>query len=182
MISAEHFLQSHAPTGQAVSITDDNDTCREAALRLLDYADRSTGDMRTRLATKGYQDTVIEQVIARLVELGYLDDSRYAHLVIRSCVARGLGERACRMELLRKGIPSPVVSECLQEARMRGSFVEAAWQLGRSYLRRTQGLDQAVQKRRFFAAASRKGHELTTIYEVYDTLFHDEHDEGDVCS
>ena len=46
---------------------------REAALRLLDYRDRSVSEMRSRLAGKSYSAEEIEKVISDLMECGLLE-------------------------------------------------------------------------------------------------------------
>lgn len=150
------------------------DDCREAALRLLDYAPRSIADVHQRLTEKGYADATVDSVVKRLCELRLLDDCQYAQLVIRSCVARMLGARATRLELQRKNVESSVISRSISQAQEAGVFEEAAWELGKKTVQRTRNLDATVRKRRFFAAAARKGHDLNVINEVYCTLFEEE--------
>ena len=150
------------------------DDCREAALRLLDYAPRSIADVHQRLTEKGYADATVDSVVKRLCELRLLDDCQYAQLVIRSCVARMLGARATRLELQRKNVESSVITSSISQAQEAGVFEEAAWELGRKTAQRTRNLDATVRKRRFFAAAARKGHDLNVINEVYCALFEEE--------
>lgn len=150
------------------------DDCREAALRLLDYAPRSIADVHQRLTEKGYADATVDSVVKRLCELRLLDDCQYAQLVIRSCVARMLGARATRLELQRKNVESSVIASSISQAQEAGVFEEAVWELGKKTVQRTRNLDATVRKRRFFAAAARKGHDLNVINEVYCTLFEEE--------
>ena len=147
------------------------DDCREAALRLLDYAPRSVMDMRKRLKEKGYTEVAVDAVIRRLLELHLLDDNQYAQMVIRSCAVRLLGARATRMELQRKNVDPAAISQNVASAQNSGVFTEAAWELGRKTASRTRNLEPLVRRRRFFAAAARKGHDLNVINEVYAALF-----------
>ncbi|WP_422113259.1 regulatory protein RecX [Gardnerella sp. DNF00536] len=147
------------------------DDCKEAALRLLDYAPRSVMDMRQRLQEKGYSEVVVEAVIQRLLELHLLDDYQYAHTVIRSCIARMLGAKATRMELQHKKVDPAAIAQCMASAQESGVFNEAAWELGRKTAQRTKNLEPLVRRRRFFAAAARKGHDLNVITKVYENLF-----------
>ena len=62
----------------------DEEACKEAALRLLDAAARSTGGLRGKLAERGYEPQVIDAVIDRLVELRLLDDEDYARTTMRA--------------------------------------------------------------------------------------------------
>lgn len=147
------------------------DDCREAALRLLDYAPRSVMNMRKRLKEKGYTEVAVDAVIRRLLELHLLDDNQYAQMVIRSCAVRLLGARATRMELQRKNVDPAAISQNVASAQNSGVFTEAAWELGRKTASRTRNLEPLVRRRRFFAAAARKGHDLNVINEVYAALF-----------
>lgn len=147
------------------------DDCREAALRLLDYAPRSVMDMRKRLKEKGYTEVAVDAVIRRLLELHLLDDNQYAQMVIRSCAVRLLGARATRMELQRKNVDPAAILQNVASAQNSGVFTEAAWELGRKTASRTRNLEPLVRRRRFFAAAARKGHDLNVINEVYAALF-----------
>lgn len=147
------------------------DDCREAALRLLDYAPRSVMNMRKRLKEKGYTEVAVDAVIHRLLELHLLDDNQYAQMVIRSCAVRLLGARATRMELQRKNVDPAAISQNVASAQNSGVFTEAVWELGRKTASRTRNLEPLVRRRRFFAAAARKGHDLNVINEVYAALF-----------
>lgn len=51
---------------------------RDAAWRALNRRDRSVAEIRSLLAGKRVEPATIEQVVAELVELGHLDDARYA--------------------------------------------------------------------------------------------------------
>ena len=167
---SDESYESSENSGSKVVKTNEDD-CKEAALRLLDYAPRSVADMRQRLKEKGYDEEVVEAVIQRLLELRFLDDNQYAKAVIRSCVSRMLGARATRMELKRKNVDSVAISSCVAEAQELGMFTEAAWELGRKTAQRTKNLEPLVRRRRFFASAARKGHDLSIINEVYNALF-----------
>ena len=51
----------------------------ERALNLLSYRPRSLAEMRARLMEKDWaEEAVVDQVLARLEELGYLNDEEFA--------------------------------------------------------------------------------------------------------
>ncbi|MEE1296854.1 MAG: regulatory protein RecX [Bifidobacterium sp.] len=155
----------------------DAEECKEAALRLLDAADRPTGTLRAKLLERGYADGVVDGVIDRLVELGLVDDEGYAESVVRVCANRMMGERGTVMELVRKGVERPLAARVAAEAAARGVFEDAAWELGRSVAKRTRGLEPKVRKRRFWGAGARKGHDSATLGRVANALFGDGADE-----
>ena len=49
-----------------------------AALRILTRRDYSQAELRQRLKDKGFEPERIEKALQRCLELGYLDDIRYA--------------------------------------------------------------------------------------------------------
>ncbi|RYQ10087.1 RecX-like protein [Bifidobacterium pseudolongum subsp. globosum] len=149
----------------------DEEACKEAALRLLDAAARSTGGLRSKLAERGYEPQVIDAVIDRLVELRLLDDEDYARMVVRACVGRMMGMRGTVMELTRKGVDRAVAQSVAQEAAEQGVFDEAAWELGRSVARKARACSIEVKRRRFWSAGGRKGHDPQMLREVAHALF-----------
>ena len=90
----------------------------EAAAAFLAVRPRSVGETRRRLRHLGYRDELVEQVLARLVEVGYLDDEAFARAWVESRDrARPRGEAALRRELSLKGIDRAVVDVVLEERR-----------------------------------------------------------------
>ena len=88
----------------------------EAALRFLEARHRSVAEVRRRLLTRGYRADLVDGAIARLLELGMLDDEAFARAWLESRDrARPRGERALRAELARKGISREVVDAVLDE-------------------------------------------------------------------
>ncbi|NEG70129.1 regulatory protein RecX [Bifidobacterium choloepi] len=150
---------------------DDADECREAALRLLDAAARSTGTLRDKLAERGYEPATIDATIDRLLELHLLDDRLYAESVTRVCANRMMGRRGTEFELRRRGVDRATAQRVVREAEEQGVFVDAAWQLGRAVAKKTAGLDPGVRRRRFWAAGGRKGHDGADLADVAATLF-----------
>lgn len=149
----------------------DGQACKEAALRLLDAAPRSSGGLRGKLAERGYADDVIGAVIDRLVELRLLDDEEYARSVVRACVNRMMGKRGAILEMTRKGVDDALARRIADEAAAEGVFDDAAWELGRHVANRTRGKDPQTAKRRFWSAGGRKGHDPAVLRDVSDVLF-----------
>ena len=150
---------------------DDLDDCREAALRLLDAAPRPSGALRERLLSRGYDEGIVEEVIARLVRVGLIDDDAYARMAVRHCLQRQMGRRGAVAELVRKGVDRQLAEEIPSEPDARGLFEEAAWELGRAVAARTRGKDPQVARRRLWAAGGRKGHDPDTLRRVAQDLF-----------
>ena len=92
----------------------------EAAARFLEVRSRSVHEVRRRLGGAGYRSDLVDGAIARMTELGMLDDETFARSWVESRDrARPRGERAIREELRLKGIEREVVDVVLGERRDR---------------------------------------------------------------
>jgi regulatory protein len=90
----------------------------DAAARFLEARPRSVAEVRRRLDSQGYRPELVHGAIARLLELGYLDDEAFARAWAESRDrARPRGERALRVELDRKGVDRSVVRAVLGDRR-----------------------------------------------------------------
>jgi regulatory protein len=88
----------------------------ERAVRLLAAKSRSVAELRERLLEKkGATEDVVETVIARLREYGYLDDERfafsYASLKVKQ---RPVGRRRLERDLKFKKVDTEVANEVLE--------------------------------------------------------------------
>ena len=120
---------------------------------------------------EGYEIVIGDAVIDRLVELRLFDDEDYARMVVRACVSRMMGMRGAVIELTRKGVDRAIAQSVAQEAAEQGVFDEAAWELGRSVARKARACSVEVQRRRFWGAGGRKGHDPKVLREVAHALF-----------
>ena len=85
-----------------------------AAARLLESRPRSVAEVRGHLVRAGSRADLVEEALASLLRLGYLDDDAFARSWIASRDrAHPRGERALRTELLRKGVPRDVVDAAI---------------------------------------------------------------------
>lgn len=98
----------------------------EAAAAFLAVRSRSVDETRKRLIHLGYPPAIVEQVIERLVEIGYLDDLDFARAWVESRDrARPRGAVALRRELGRKGVPDEVVAEVLADRSQAAAAADA---------------------------------------------------------
>lgn len=95
---------------------DDPAVVMEAAAAFLAVRPRSVEETRRRLRHLGYRHGLVDQVVSRLVEMGYLDDESFARAWVESRDrARPRGENALRRELALKGVPRETVDAVLTE-------------------------------------------------------------------
>jgi SOS response regulatory protein OraA/RecX len=99
----------------------DPDIVMDAAAAFLAVRPRSMAETRRRLCQLGYPPALVDGVVARLVELGYLDDAAFARAWVESRDrARPRGSAALRQELLRAGVARDVIDQVLDERRSGG--------------------------------------------------------------
>jgi regulatory protein len=88
----------------------------DKAAHFLGYRPRSTAEVQRNLAEKELPPEIIEAAIARLTDMGYLDDLAFARFWVQN---RGdfkpLSHRALRQELRQKGVANAVIDDVLSE-------------------------------------------------------------------
>jgi len=89
-----------------------------AAIRLLTGRELSAGDIRRKLATRGFDSAALDAVIGRLAERGLLSDLRFVTSFIRQHSQRGHGPGRIRAELRQRGVASEVIDEQLGAAEV----------------------------------------------------------------
>jgi SOS response regulatory protein OraA/RecX len=93
---------------------DDPAAVLDAAARFLEVRPRSIAEVRRRLHDNGYRDDLVEGAIARLADLGMLDDAAFARAWIESRDrAHPRGAWALRDELRRKGVAAEDIEGAL---------------------------------------------------------------------
>ena len=101
----------------------------EAAARSLSGAPRSRRSLEERLITAGYPEEHVRTAVARLVEIGLIDDERFGQALLDSRDrSRQRGDRALLQELKRRGIDEDLAQRLLAQRAAGGSQgVEPVW-------------------------------------------------------
>lgn len=115
----------------------DEASLHDYAVRTLGRAMRTESELRrlmhTRVESGERGSAIIDTVIARLKEYGYLDDAAFAETYARlRHENEKLGQRNVRQKLAQKGVAAQIVNDTL-EARYAGTDEEA---LARQHLER----------------------------------------------
>src|SRR5207244_8141442 len=103
----------------------------QRAGKLLAARQRSVEELRERLLEgRGATRTIVEEVIERLREYGYLDDARFAHSYASLRVQqRPIGRQGLQRDLWLKKIDKKIVDEALDlvfEATPEGDLIDRA--------------------------------------------------------
>ncbi|MFQ5895315.1 MAG: regulatory protein RecX [Nitrospinota bacterium] len=130
---------------------------REVALRLLAVRSRSCAELRAQLRRRGFEPSAIKDELARLEELGLVDDVRLALAWARYRLeSRPMGRFALRRDLLGRGLEGEVVERALEAAyaeRPEAEWARRAAQKKLASLRGERRFERlgAFLKRRGFA-------------------------------
>ena len=89
---------------------------RQVALRRLDRRECSAADISQTLRRKGFSQDIITEVVQDLVERKWIDDEKFASILVRDQALRGKGSKWIQMKLRTQGIQaeSETISELIQ--------------------------------------------------------------------
>jgi len=93
-----------------------NEKIMEAALKLLDFQERTSAELKEKLIKKGFSENDVASVILWLQESGVLDDRRYAELFTFSRYSSGKGRSWIKQKLAQKGISRELIDHALSAA------------------------------------------------------------------
>ena len=99
-------------------------TAKEKALQLLDKRDYSRAELLRKLAEKDFNEAEATEAVDRLAELGFVDDARYAPIIVRHYAAKGYGAQRVRQELQRRGIPKELWDEAMEQMPQQDDTID----------------------------------------------------------
>lgn len=83
--------------------------------RTIRAKNKKTGEYQTKLK-EGFDASLVEPVLTRLIERGYVDDERFARLWVENrSVRKGVSQKKLRLELQAKGVAQDIIENCLSE-------------------------------------------------------------------
>ncbi len=86
-----------------------------SAMFSLDLRDHSEREMRNKLSRK-FDENSVNEAVEKLVDLGLLNDRRYAENLIRELFERKkYGKNRVRNELFRRGIASDIINDVIED-------------------------------------------------------------------
>ena len=145
---------------------DPHSAARGIALRRLTAAPRTAHDLRSDLIGRGIDETVADEVVARYIEVGLIDDAAYARMWVSSRVrTKGTARAVLRQELRRKGVDDEVIADALagvdddQEAARARALVAAR-------LASTARLDPQARARRLTGVLVRRGYPAGLAHRI----------------
>ena len=146
-------------------------------VRRLTSAPHTEHNLRTKLRERGYEDGVIDAVLARLRRIGYVDDAQFAVQWVRSRArTKALAEPLLRQELRQKGLDDELIEAALREAGDGADQERRALELLERKIPRTLPTDRAELdklKRRLGGILARKGYDGSRVWRLVDVALSD---------
>ncbi len=115
---------------------------KDYVFNLLSYRDRTKDEIRHKLRKKGYNEELIEKVIAVLTNLDYLDDKEFARKWVKERIKnKPRGRYMLRYELKKKGIDEKIIKGVLNKLINDEIELEITQRLAKKWLRKNKNKD-----------------------------------------
>ncbi|MGM0385221.1 MAG: regulatory protein RecX [Actinomycetota bacterium] len=139
---------------------------RSIVLRQLGTRARTREQLWTRLLDRGIPESVARRVLDRFEEVGLVDDSAYAEMLVRTRrEQRGLSRRALAREMRTHGVDEEIAAAALEDVSREDEEATALVLAGKKAAS-TRGLERSVRERRIAAMLGRKGYGVEVVVRV----------------
>lgn len=144
-----------------------HEKAKQRAFRLLAVRARSEKELRIKLKERGFDESVVGDVTARLRELKYLDDESFARGWARNlAVNRLLGNRRIEESLREKAIPRELIEQVITEVREELSEQKALRELIRKKVDKSTLKMDDREKRRLARSLIGKGFAPDLVFDI----------------
>jgi regulatory protein len=170
IIEAAHLHKGQVLAEEQIKALQAIDTLARAldqAVKLLSRRPYSTAEIRRNLESKQVPSTVIDEVLAKLAHLGYVDDQAFAEFWVENRERfRPRGPRALRYELRQKGIADKLIDAVLGEFDAH----DAAYRAAQEKVRRLRRLTPEQFQTKLGAFLIRRGFAYDIVREVINQV------------
>jgi regulatory protein len=166
------YLPGASPTAQADAAADDAAQDRDDAEKLLLQRLRgrslSVVEAEKLLRSSEIGEEAVQDVLARVIELHYLDDEKLADQIMHSHHERkGLGRSGVSAEMRQRGLGAELIAEKLEE--MPDDEAERATELALKRVGQLDRFDDATIDRRLTGFLMRKGYASSVVRDAVKT-------------
>ncbi len=134
---------------------------------------RSAHELERWLLQRGFEHVDVADAVARLTEIGAIDDTQFARAFARSrALGKGMSRRRLTQELARRGVARSMADAAIADVMDEESVDERALleTAARKKLAAMQGQDPETVKRRLYGYLARRGYASDDIAAVVRTL------------
>jgi regulatory protein len=152
-------------------MADEAQQAQSLALKLLARQSRTHSEIQAHLDKKGFAPEIVRDTLARLAELRYIDDRRFALDWGRARLEKKkIGKHRLEQELLAKGVAQDLARETVDHIFEAVDEYASAKTLARQKLASFKNADTENQKRRLAGFLERQGFSQDTVEKVLDAL------------
>lgn len=178
-LSAERAREAGLAVGREIAAErlgalargDQAEKAREVAYAYLAHKPRTRAEVRRRLQRADVRESVIDDVLVRLEEQGYLDDGDYAEEYARQRRERGYGPYRVRSDLKQRGVDAELIERAVDEAyepealrRTARTLAEKRWN------RLSREDDERRRRKKVHDYLARRGFPYGMISEIVRAL------------
>lgn len=114
-----------------------------AVANFLKTRERSKKEIRDKLKTKDYSESVVEKVLEKLERLNIVNDRRFAEMFVRDRMKlKPKGKKVLQIELMQKGIDRGTIEEVLGEMLNTENEIELAKKIYEKAIRKYGSADE----------------------------------------
>lgn len=140
-----------------------------AALNLISFRPRASGELRRKLREKGYAVEAAEAAVQRMLNLGYVNDADFADRWIENRQEhKPRARKMLQQELMQKGIDRELIGEALESTDI--DELGDATKIARKKAASMSGLDQQTRHRRLSGFLGRRGYGYDVIRKVLEQI------------
>lgn len=145
---------------------------KQRALNYLAHKPRTEEEVRRKLRRQEVGQTIIDDVVARLYELEYLDDEAYARDYVRNRFAsKQYGPVRLRRELVERGIDRAIAGPAVDDFFVdQDPKAAARTHAEKRWPRLADEDDPRRRKQKLYRYLRRRGFTSDTIYPILDEL------------
>lgn len=162
---------------EAIRLEDEELSCKEKALTLLEFSSQSAGRLAEKLG-RLYPGETVEKTIARLTELGLLDDLDYGRRLAADLLnLRGYSLGRVRQELYRRRLDKDTIEQVMDEIADTDQVGPMVALVRKKYLPK---LRESRGREKVAAALQRRGYQYDEIREALAQVLEGLPDEEEV--
>ncbi|MEK6256327.1 MAG: RecX family transcriptional regulator [Chloroflexota bacterium] len=157
--------------------SDTDEVAFQRALNFLSYRPRSAWEIESNLRKHDVDEEIINQVLARLIEKKFINDTEFAELWVENRSAfKPRGARMLRMELRQKRVPEEDILKALLDLDERQLVYKAAL----SRAPRFKNLEWNEFRNKLYGYLSRRGFNYENISEIVSKVWEEIRNEEEV--
>ncbi len=150
----------------------------DCAMSYLTARDRTVYEMQTYLDGKDYGEADVEATIARLKELGLLDDRRFAEQFVKTRLAtKPLSRSHLYRQLAEHHIDKEIIAETLSELPDE-TELENAVAVAEKFARQFASLEPEKRKQRVLSRLQSRGYGYDACFKALDAALANLEDEA----